>query len=63
MVDPVSLKNFQLVIKTRFQLDVDDPQHFDTFFKDFIQGDSVAYGGFINKVLTVLFPALEDNIE
>ena len=59
----MSLKNFQLVIKTRFQLDVDDPHHYDAFFKDFILDDTVAYGGFINKVLTVLFPALEDNIE
>jgi len=50
-------------MKNRFQLNLDDAQHYPIFFKDFIQDDRVYYGGFVNKVLSVLFPALEESIE
>lgn len=42
---------------------VDDQQHHGQFFKDFIYEDRFLYQGFVNKVLTILFPGLEDNIE
>ena len=59
----VRVADFAKVIKIRFQLDIDDDQHNEKFFKPFIQEDWVLYSGFINRVLTSLFPALEDSIE
>ena len=59
----VRVADFAKVIKIRFQLDIDDYQHNEKFFKPFIQDDWVLYSGFINRVLTSLFPALEDSIE
>ena len=52
-----------MILQNKFNLTIDDSQHQATFFKDFIQGDKFLYQGFVNKVLTMLFPGLEDNIE
>lgn len=59
----VPLEVFARMIESKFQLRMDDPIHFPVFFKDFVQEDKFFYSGYVNKVLSVLFPALEDNIE
>lgn len=42
---------------------LEDTQHHNHFFKDYIYEDRFLYQGFVNKILTILFPGLEDNIE
>lgn len=59
----VSLKDFSTLIENRFQISWKDPNHHALFFKDYIEGETVEYAGFVNRVLCYLFPGLEDNIE
>lgn len=57
------MKDLEMILENKFYLSLDDRQHYDQFFKDFIAGDRFQYQGFINRILTILFPGLEDNIE
>lgn len=59
----ISLKDFATLIENRFQISWKDPNHYALFFKDYIEGETVEYPGFVNRVLCYLFPGLEDNIE
>ena len=57
------MKEVETIMQNKFQISMDDKLHHGIFFKDFIQGERFLYQGFINKILTMLFPGLEDNIE
>lgn len=59
----MKLSDFENILEIKFQLKLDDSQHHNNFFRDYIQGPLFMYQGFVNKVLTVLFPGLEENIE
>lgn len=59
----VFLTDLEKIIQNKYNLNIEDKQHHNQFFKDFIFEDKFLYQGFVNKVLTILFPGLEDNIE
>lgn len=62
-IHKVQLSDFESILEIKFQIKLDDSQHHSAFFKDYIQGSQFMYQGFVNKILTMLFPGLEENIE